>query len=98
MSEPIRRGRPPKPAPRWQDTLTMRQVRLYILEKGRETGRRISIATISHAMATGALPCAADLLRHDRYGRPLMVTTRADVDAWLDGTLQPLQVRDLLSA
>ncbi len=80
-------GRPPKPAPRWQDTLTLRQALRYI----RGQGGRLGYAKLHRAIATGALPAAEDLAHRDRYGRPLLVTTKADLDAWLNASLRPIQ-------
>ena len=80
-------GRPPKPSPRWQDTLTLRQVLRYI----REQGGRMSYGKLHRAIATGQLPAFEDLAHHDRCGRPLLVTTKAAVDAWLCASLRPIQ-------
>ena len=88
------RGRPPKPSPRWQDQLTIRQIIRYIREQAEAQGRGprsgLGYAKIHRAIAVGDLPALEDRLRHDRYGRPLLVVTKADVDAWLNANLRPV--------
>jgi hypothetical protein len=85
------RGRPPKPDPRWQDQLTIRQAIRYL----RGCGRGMGYAKIHRAIATGELPAAEDRTRLDRYGKPLLVVTQEAIDTWLNRSLIPIQAMPL---
>jgi len=94
-----RLGRPPKPDPKWQDQLTIRQAIRYIRDQRKAgQGRGMGYAKLHRAIALGHLPAVEDRLRHDRYGRALLCVTKADLDAWLNACLVPVAASMPLSA
>jgi hypothetical protein len=54
----------------------------------RSLGRRASRAVVGKAIDQGRLRASIDDLRHDVFGRPVIVIARKDLDTWLSQTLR----------
>ena len=87
MITPLRRcGRPPATRNlEALEVLTLPQVLTYARAAGRPMGRH----RLMTAILTRQLPALQDLEHHDRYGNPLFMIRRADLDAWLASSLRP---------
>lgn len=59
----------------------------------RELGRGISRPKVMDAILGGRLPAQIDELRNDRFGHPLMLVLRVDLETWLAGTIRPLVIQ-----
>jgi hypothetical protein len=69
--------------------LTVRKV----LALCREMGRPLARKRLTRAMQLGHLACSVDR-RLDRYGKPLPLIARADLDNWLSRPLTRFEVKN----
>lgn len=81
-------GRPKNPTPVAElAILTIPQACALL----RQLGRPLSRTKLAVAIAAGRLVAQVDELRHDRFGHPLLMVYRRDLDRWLSSTLRQLR-------
>lgn len=61
-----------------------------VLDYMRKINRGVDRKRILQAIVSGRLLAHLDELRHDRFGHPLTIIRRVDLEAWLVATMPPL--------